>query len=205
MIRRERLLPLGAAALFLASLAFPYWTVTMSAPTYPERALTLHLYAYKYEGDVDEWNRVGRLVGVRVPPPIPEQTFVALPAAVVVASGLALATMASRRLLAVAAVFPWLLLTGLAAWGQYTLYLFGHSLDPDRPLRYFDEFTPPIIGVLTLGKIQTFHFPNLGSALFILAGLLLALAAWRAASGQGRPPLRPPARRARREVAVSWW
>jgi hypothetical protein len=79
----------------------------------------------------------------------------------------------------------------LVIWAQYSLYLFGHSLDPDRPLRYLQPFTPPVIGIVTLGKIKTYHFPHLGAVLFGIAGLLVVWTAWRSrktgwgAVGQG--------------------
>ncbi|MBI4494924.1 MAG: hypothetical protein HY690_19290 [Chloroflexi bacterium] len=193
-MKHQWLLALCAAALFAVSLIFPYWTAAMKAPTYPEKTLTLQLYPFKYEGDIEEWNRVGRLVGVHVPPPVPEPFFQLFPAAILAAGVLGLATAASKRWLALAALYPWLVLGVLGIWGQYTLYLFGHSLDPERPLHYFDSFTPPIVGILTLGKIQTYHFPNVGSLLFSVAGALLVLNAWWA----GKLPL--PWRRA---VSVS--
>ncbi|MBI4497037.1 MAG: hypothetical protein HY689_03940 [Chloroflexi bacterium] len=178
-MKRERLLALAAAVLFLASLAFPYWTARMQAPTYPEGDLLLHMYAYKYAGDIEEWDRVGRLVGVRVPPPIPDVFFQLFPAAVVATSILALAAAARERLLAAAAVAPWALMLVVGAWGQYSLYLYGHSLDPDRPLRFLEPFTPPIVGIVTLGKISMYHYPDISSLLFTIGGVLLVLSAWQ--------------------------
>lgn len=196
-MRRGRLLALAAAVLFLASLAFPFWTARMQAPSYPEKALALHMYAYKHAGDIEEWNLVGRLVGVKVPPPIPPLFFRLFPAAVVALSALALFSAARGRWLLVAAIAPWLVLGILLAWGQYSLYLFGHNLDPERPLRYLQPFTPPIVGVITMGKIQTYHFPNVGSLLFGAAGALLVARAGLA----GQLPL--PRRGARAKAAAS--
>ncbi|MBI4199123.1 MAG: hypothetical protein HY535_01445 [Chloroflexi bacterium] len=196
-MKRQQLLALAAVPLFLASLAFPFWTARMKAPTYPEKALAMELYAYKYDGDLEEWNRVGRAVGVRVPPPVPDVFFPLFTAAVVGMGALALAGALRERWLGVAAVCPWLVLGVLMAWGQYSLYLFGHSLDPERPLRYLEPFTPPIVGVLTLGKIQTYHFPYVGSLLFVAAAALVVASAWQA----GRLRLAWP--RTRREAPVS--
>jgi hypothetical protein len=98
---------------------------------------------------------------------------------------LALTAALKERWITLAAVAPWLLLMVLTAWGQYSLYLFGHNLDPERPLRYLEPFTPPIVGWVTMGKILTLHFPNIGSALFVAAGALLVFRAWRL----GRIPL----------------
>ncbi|MBI4201619.1 MAG: hypothetical protein HY532_00700 [Chloroflexi bacterium] len=178
MMEKGRLLSLAAAVFLLASLAFPYWTAKMNAPTYPEQDLVLHMYAFTYQGDIEEWNLVGRLVGVRVPPPIPDAFFLLFPASVVVLVLLALVVAATRRLNILAAVLPWALMAVVLGWGQYSLYLFGHNLDPERPLRYFDTFTPPIVGVLTLGKIKTYHYPDVGTLLFGIGTGLLVVNAW---------------------------
>lgn len=176
---KTRTLPLVAAGFFLASLLFPYWVVMMRAPTYPERALVVRVYAYKYEGDIDEWNRVGRLVGVRVPPPIPDIIFWIIPIAILTLVLLCLLAAWRERWLTVAAVSPWLVLAFLVAWAQYSLYVFGHTLDPNRPLRYIQPFTPPVIGVVSLGKIRTYHFPFLGSFLYGIGAVLTGWTAWQ--------------------------
>jgi len=176
---RRRVLTLVAAGLFLISLLFPYWTVTMTAPTYPEGPLAVRVYAYKYAGDIDEWNRVGRLVGVKVPPPIPEIAFTILPVVVIGLAGLAAVAAFREKWVWLAALLPWPFLGALILWAQYSLYLFGHSLDPDRPLKYIQPFTPPVIGIVTLGKIRTYHFPDAGGVLFGMAAVLLVWTAWR--------------------------
>lgn len=172
---RGRILALTAACLLLASLAFPFWTARMSAPTYPERDLMLNLYAYRYSGDIDELNLVGGLVGVHVPPPIASAFFPLFTGGVVVLAVLAAASAFGRRLRLPAAVLPLVLITGVLAWGQFTLYEWGHDLDPARPLRYLHEFTPPIIGVFDMGKIRTFHLPGIGSVLFLGGVVVLAV------------------------------
>ncbi len=181
---KGRFLPLAAAALMLASLALPYWTASMYAPAYPGQPLSLHMFAFKYQGDIAEWNIVGRLVGVHMPPPIPDVFFLLFPASVIALSLLALVVALTNRLSKLAATLPWILMTIITGWGQYSLYLFGHSLDPQRPLKYFDAFTPPIVGILTLGKIKTYHYPDIGTFLFVAGACLLALYAWLLA---GRP------------------
>lgn len=184
MNRRHVLL--FAAGLILTSLAFPYWAVFMRAPAYPERLLSMHVYAYRYVGDVHEWNTVGRLVGVHVPPPIPEESFIVIPAIIAMLGLFIAATAFWPGWAKVGSFLPWVVLVGLLAWTQYALYLFGHSLDPARPLRYLQPFTPPVIGVLTLGKMTIYHVPWLGSVLFVAGALLATLAAWWPAKSRRR-------------------
>ena len=174
------MLGVAAAIFFMVSLFFPFWSARMSAPSYPEGDLFLHMYSYKYDGDIDEWNRVGALVGIRMPPPIPDQFFYLFPAAVTAASVLALLSAAIKRLLLVAASAPLALMGVVSAWGQYSLYLYGHNLDPERPLKFLEPFTPPIVGITTMGKIVTYHYLDIGSLLFVLGTLLLILYARRA-------------------------
>lgn len=91
MGKRTRLLPLAAAALFLISIFLPYWLLAMDAPTYPERTLRVDIYATQLKGDVEEWNRVSRLVGVKVPPPLPELDLKVIPAVMAALAALSLA------------------------------------------------------------------------------------------------------------------
>ena len=174
MNRKRPLKPaLIAAALFLVSLPLPYWTVIMKAPTYPERNLSMRVYPTHYEGDIREWNLIGNLVGVKVPPPIPDLAFEIVPVLIVLLTIISLIAAFDQRWLAVSMIMPWILLTGLTAFTQYSLYIFGHDLNPDRPLRYIEPFTPPVIGIKKIGTLLTFHLPHVGSFLFIAASLLL--------------------------------
>jgi hypothetical protein len=192
-MKREKILMVVAAILFLVSLPFPYWSARMDAPTYPEKDLMLQMYTYKYDGDIDEWNLSGRLVGVRVPPPIPDVFFRLFYVAVAGMGLLALACAAREQLLRIASLAPWVIMAAVGVWGQYSLYVYGHSLDPERPLRYLQPFTPPIIGVTTLGKIYTYHYPDIGSILFVAAGLLLVVSSYRL--GYLRIPILRPGRK----------
>ncbi len=166
-------LALVACGLFLVSLPLPFWTVIMNAPAYPERNLSMRVYSYYYEGDIDEWATVGNLVGVRVPPPIPDVTFTIVPIVMGILIVLSLLAAFKPQMLKIAATAPWVVLAGLTAFTQYSLYVFGHDLDPARPLRYVEPFTPPVIGVKKIGSLTTYHLPHIGSFLFVAAALLL--------------------------------
>lgn len=167
---------IAAVVLILISIPLPYWTVIMSAPTYPERNLSMRVYLNYFEGDIQEWNVVGNLVGLKVPPPIPEEVFIIVPIAIGVLILLCIAAIFKSQLLKYAAAGPWIILTALGIWTQYSLYVFGHDLDPNAPLRYIEPFTPPVIGYIKVGRMVTYHLPHVGSLLLILAGVLLFLA-----------------------------
>ncbi len=168
-----------AGGLFLVSLPLPYWTVIMKAPTYPERDLSMRVYPTYYEGDIREWNVVGNLVGVKVPPPIPDVAFIIVPALITLLALLSLAAAFNRGWLKTAMIVPWVVLAGMTAFTQYSLYIFGHDLVPDRPLRYVEPFTPPVIGVKKIGTMLTYHLPHVGSFVYMGAALLLVWAYWQ--------------------------
>lgn len=165
-----------AVVLLLVSLPLPYWTVIMDAPTYPERNLSMRVYLNYFEGDIKEWNIVGNLVGVKVPPPIPEQAFVIVPIVMGLLILTCIAAIFQSKLLKFAAMGPWIFMAALAAFTQYSLYLFGHDLDPTAPLRYIKPFTPPVIGIKKIGSMVTYHLPHVGSLLLVSAGVLLYFA-----------------------------
>lgn len=72
----------------------------------------------------------------------------------------------------IAAIAPWVLIAGMTIFTPYSLYLFGHDLDPTAPLRYVEPFTPPVIGVVKVGSLTTYHLPHIGSFLLVFAALL---------------------------------
>jgi hypothetical protein len=76
-------------------------------------------------------------------------------------------------------IAPWVVLAVLTAFTQYSLYIFGHDLAPDRPLRYVEPFTPPVIGVKKIGTMLTYHLPHVGSFVYMGAALLLVWAYWQ--------------------------
>ena len=165
-----------AFVLLVACMPMPFWTVIMTAPTYPTRNLSMRVYSSYFEGDIAEWDVVGNLVGVKVPPPIPEEIFTIIPIALYVIAALALLSAFKPALLKFTRLTPWFLLAFLTAFTQYSLYIFGHDLDPNRPLRYVEPFTPPVIGLKKVGTLTTYHLPHIGSFLLIAAAVFLAFA-----------------------------
>jgi hypothetical protein len=182
--------------LYLVSLLFPYWLFIMDAPAYPEKDLSLMVYADRLVGDLTEWGTVSKLVGIQVPPPLPELDLKLIPAIILVLAALALVSaFRGHWWLKLTTITSWATLTALMAWMQYRLYLVGHNLDPTAPLRrYVEPFTPPVIGWITIGgKITVYHWPHLGALLFLAATLIATLTLVRlrrSPSAQGGGPRR---------------
>jgi copper chaperone NosL len=167
---------ISALLLLLISLPLPFWTVIMTAPTYPLGNLSMRVYLNFFEGDLREWNTVGNLVGVKVPPPIPEITFTIVPILMGLLIFGVLIACFKPQILKIISILPWVLITVLTIYTQYSLYIFGHDLDPTRPLRYIEPFTPPVIGWKKIGTLMTYHLPHIGSFLLVGAGVLLYFA-----------------------------
>jgi hypothetical protein len=74
----------------------------------------------------------------------------------------------------------------LFAFGRfvYTLYVFGHNLDPHAPVKV-PGFMPAVIGSKQIANFTTHSFPELGS--FLLGGFALgigAVLAWQLVAGR---------------------
>lgn len=170
----DRILLLIAGALMVASVFLPFWGIGMRAPQYPERALTVLVYADRMAGDLYEFNILNQYVGVEFPESLPETRF--LPGIIVglgaIAGLLALLPEEPRRkgILILLALVIALMLVG-AVDLQWRLYRVGHDLDPNAPMKGVGAFTPPILGPNKVGNFRTFSYIHFGSVLFLLGGV----------------------------------
>ncbi len=189
----RRLLPVIAAVLFVASLAFPMWTIEVHAVQYPDTVLHLQLYAYPHiGGDYVEMARLNHYIGYYYPDPVywqpnyevhpnavevPEWSFGWLAFLAVAAGGLFVAIAPTDgklkaglryQLVGTAAVFGVML-----ADIQYRLYQTGHTLDPGAPVMGVSGFTPPLWGRYEVANITSYSRFGVGAQLAILAVLLL--------------------------------
>ncbi|HVQ42474.1 MAG TPA: nitrous oxide reductase family maturation protein NosD [Vicinamibacterales bacterium] len=174
----------GAAGLIAWGSTLPLWTMTMRAPQYPA-GLTLSAYGTGMAGDVSELNILNHYIGM---PPLhaPATETAVFPFAVIALVLLCLLSPLHRMLrrLAVAAVAmtPLAMLADL----QWRLYEFGHSLNPEAPIR-LKEFTPLVIGTTAMGNFKSLGMVSWGLACLALAAVLLWVPAVLA---RGRAPRR---------------
>ncbi|MDR5697128.1 MAG: cytochrome C [Armatimonadota bacterium] len=159
--------PVVAAVLLVASLLFPYWTITLYAPQYPG-GLRASVYLTHVKGDADEISNLNHYIGMKaLDEAAPLERSVAVPTVLLFALGLALSAWVRRfrvllRLPAIA--FPAAVVADIAYW----LWRFGHSLDPAAPIR-LEPFMPVILG---RGEIAQF-----ATVAMFGPGFFLALAA----------------------------
>lgn len=166
----KRLAFFVSAALFLATLKLPFWMALMRAPSYPE-GLSVTLYPYGLVGDIKEINTVGWMLGLTIPD-VPAVAYQAFQATLIALALLCLLAAFIPLFERIAVVVPWLVLIGLAAYAQYSLYVFGHNLPPNRPLTWFQPFTPPLVGMVVKQSIRTYHFFHVGGLAFFVATVL---------------------------------
>lgn len=164
-----------AALLLMASTFMPYWSMTLSAPQYPD-GLRVDVYINHLEGDVREIDALNHYLGM---PKLDEGGRLERSISAVAILALGLLLMAGvfvhnqwAAVLAIPALaFPVIFLADL--W--IILYTYGHSIDPESPLgSAIEPFTPPLFGAGMIGQFGTVASPGPGLILaFAAAGAVL--------------------------------
>ena len=165
------LIILGAAIL-LTSFWFPYWSLNLQAPQYPN-GLKIHIYMDHVEGDVSEVNILNHYIGMSSLDDAAkfERKF-AWYALLLLALGAVLLIPISRKIYKVFYLPPILFLLGFIADLFYWLYSAGHDLNPNAPVN-INPFTPTILGKGQIGQFKTFAFLSSGFWLAILSTIII--------------------------------
>jgi hypothetical protein len=190
--------PLGPRTRWLLALAViplalgatqRLWTVRFLAPQYTQ-GLELHVYSYTLSGgnagqDVKEINVLNHYVGMRALDPSEFADLDFLPFAI---GALALLALRAAAIGDVRALLDLAVLTGyfgLFSLGRfaYTLYAYGHHLDPTAPIR-MEGFMPPLLGAKQIANFTVASYPAAGT---LLIGLFGAVVVLLALSSAGRP------------------
>lgn len=185
----SRILTAAAALTLLMVFLFPLWNMTFFSNQYTD-GLTLDIYAYRLEGgktpnrdDLREINSLNHYIGMR---PLLESDFgefTWLPFAIGGLMLLALRAAVLGKMSKLVDVFVLFVYFSLYSFWSfyYRLYSYGHNLDPTAAIKV-PPFTPPIFGEQVVGNFTVFSYPEIGSYIFFLYGILLVLAifwAWR--------------------------
>ncbi|WP_458207833.1 hypothetical protein [Haladaptatus sp. NG-SE-30] len=192
----RRALPVIAATMLVAALAFPMWSITVHAVQYPNEPLYLHLYAYpRIAGDYWEMAELNQYIGFYFPDPVywtpnfevheraidvPEWSlgplaFVGVAIATLVVSAAPNTKKLGRGL-------KWLVVGSVTVFGvmlidiQYRLYQAGHTLDPDAPMIGVDPFTPPLWGKYEVANLTSYSEFGTGAYMAMVAIGLLVVA-----------------------------
>lgn len=176
--RNGKIILAAAALAFFAAIALPLWQMTMISNQFPE-GLRVRIYPYKLEGDLQEINTLNHYVGMAALDAefFPELRLLPL---IFAAGGL-------LCLVTVALGYRWLATQVLLGGGTasafssgiliYRLYTYGHNLDPKAPID-IDPFMPPPVGVNQLANFRVTTFFHVGTLVFALGLVGIAIALW---------------------------
>jgi len=183
MSNRDRLLLALASLLLLLSLLQPLWTISLSAPQYPE-GIGLKIWAHQITGqkeqDLRSINGLNHYIGMKAiePDSIPELRI--LPPVIVALALFGLAGAWAGRRWVLGLWLALLLVAGTAGLVDFYLWEhdYGHDLNPEAAIKIPGmSFQPPLIGTKQLLNMRTTVLPGPGGvAIFLSLGL--GLAAW---------------------------
>lgn len=194
MSRAARLLTLVAAVMLGTMYVAPVWSVRLVAPQYPE-GLGMYIKLHTIEGvtehDLDNINTVNHYIGMKTiePDAIPELTYMPWIVAGLIASGLAVAALGRRRLLAGwLASFALLGAAGLYDFWRWS-YDYGHNLDFEKAVIVIPgmSYQPPLIGTKVLLNFTATSWPSVGGMMAGVAFLLAAAALFISYRRRGGP------------------
>jgi copper chaperone NosL len=178
---KSRLLIALAALVLIPIYLTPVWSIKLVAPQYPD-GMGMYIGVSEVWGhddhDIQNINILNHYIGMQEihPDSIPELEIFPIVLLGIILTGLAVAIIGQRWLMA-----AWLVgFVGLCIAGMVDFYLwmidYGHNLSPDAPIKIPGmTYTPPLIGTKQLLNITASSFPHIGSAFL---GLSLGLAGW---------------------------
>ncbi len=152
------------------SFTRPLWRISMEAAQYPN-GLYMDIYAYTVEGGNDgqhlqEINTLNHYIGMRTldREAMSDLDWIPFALGALVIFGLRVAAIGN-----VSALVDLVVATtyvSLFAFGRfiYTLYVFGHHLKPDAPVKV-PGFMPAVLGSKQVANFTTHSFPSMGSYL----------------------------------------
>lgn len=168
-----------AALILMISTFVPYWSMTLTAPQYPE-GLRVDVYVNRLEGDVREIDALNHYLGM---PKLDEGGRLERSISVVAIVALGLLLLGGvfvhnqwAGILALPTIgFPLIFLADL--W--LILYTYGHSIDPTSPLGgAIEPFTPPLFGPGNIGQFGTVASAGAGLVLAFLAVVVVLAGLW---------------------------
>lgn len=164
------------------SFKTPLWSISMEAPQYPS-GLTLDIYAYKIEGgdegrNLQEINTLNHYIGMRS---LDREALSDLDWIPFALGALAIFALRVAAIGTVSSLVDLVVATGYVsafAFGRfvYTLYEFGHNLNPRAPVKV-PGFMPVVLGTKKIANFTTHSFPALGSYMVgtFAVGIVLVL------------------------------
>lgn len=174
----------------LLSYVTPMWRISMFAPQYP-KGLYLDIYSYKLEAGnegqhLQEINTLNHYIGMKHLDRAEMSDLDWLPFGFGALALLALrvAAIGTTRSLIDLTVVNLYVCTFAFVRFIYRLYLYGHDLAPDAPVKV-EPFTPAIFGTKQIANFTTHSFPSTGGVMiFVYAAGVTLLTVWYLYSGR---------------------
>jgi len=172
------------------SFTQPLWRISMEAPQYPN-GLTMDIYAYTVEGGnngqhIQEINTLNHYIGMRTLDREAMSDLDWIPFALGALFIFALRVAAIGNVSALLDLVVMTTYVSAFAFGRfvYTLYIFGHHLKPDAPVKV-PGFMPAVLGSKQIANFTTHSWPQWGSAMLgtFAVGTVLVLL-WHLVSGR---------------------
>lgn len=188
---RSRWLVLMMLVPLVLALLAPIWHMRFEAPQYPD-GLRLDIFSYTVEGDVQEVNTLNHYIGMAAIDRASLSDLAFLPFAIGIFALLLLRVAALADLRALVDLIALYTYFGAFAFARfaYTLYVFGHNLDPKAAFRV-EPFTPTLLGTGTVANFTITSLPARGSLYLAGVGVVLVavlLATLRSAAKQRAAP-----------------
>ena len=170
-----------AVILMLGVYFLPLWSISLSAPQYPE-GMGMYIWISKLSGhgphDLQKINGLNHYIGMKEihAESIPELRFMKFIVAGLIALGALAALVRKRRFLVLFVVVAVLVaIVGLADFYRWS-YDYGHNLDPDAPIKVPGmTYQPPLFGSKVLLNITATSLPGVGGWMLIAAVAIASL------------------------------
>lgn len=186
----SRLILLVAVIPLALTLTEPLWKISMQAPQYPD-GLYMEIYAHKIEGGnngqhIKEINTLNHYIGMHKidRAELSDLDWIPFALGLLMVLTLRCAAVGNVRALVDLVVIAGYI--GVFAFGRfvYKLYVFGHNLDPDAPIK-LKPFTPAIFGTKQIANFSTTSYPQLGSIYIgCFFAFVLGVLAWHLIAGR---------------------
>jgi copper chaperone NosL len=173
-----------AAFALLGLYYFPFWTISMNAPQYPE-GIGMFIHIDDITGhkrhDLQTINTLNHYIGMKEIHKEDFPEFDVMPAIVggFIVFGLVVALIGNLKL-----VYIWLggmALLGIVGFVDFYMwgYDYGHNLSPDAPIKIPGlSYQPPTIGCKQLLNIYACSWPYIGSIFIGLSMTFAAASVW---------------------------
>lgn len=173
MKKASRISVLTISLILISVYFLPVWEIELEAPQYPE-GLGMNIWINKITGDLNTINGLNHYIGMKTiqPDSIKELTLMPFILGLLILSGIVVAILGRKRLLAVWVVF--FMLLGIAGGVDFYLweYDYGHDLNPEAAIKIPGmSYQPPLIGTKQLANFTAISVPDFGGYILIGAGV----------------------------------